>query len=442
MTSPTTVEPRTPALVRSVHGVGRVPRERRPAEAEQACLLQARLTAAVLDGAEIDDLVALLVELLARPVALLTPDLRVRTWAAPPVLRLDTPPSLPASACRAPAVREALARLDRDAASVVLAPHQPVGLTRRHLLAVLRSEGRVAGYLDVIEMGRALGRVETTVAEHAAALLSLQVLAETRQVRADAQALDDLLSDLLRGSRSPDDLRRLARHVGLDLQRPHVLVRFPVAPQRSAAACRDGVVAAVAPVLDAAVPFALAAPDAVLLLVALPAEPAPQRVHRGLRRAIDALAACTGMRRAIVSAVCHDVADFPAAHDETVEVAGIIEAFGGGAEVVPVTELSTLRLVVNGDRAEVAVRFAQRCLGPLRRCDEGTGGDLVETLRRYLECGAQVRATARALGIHENTVRYRLGRIEHITGLDTRRFDALLAAQLAFQVERLGAGPR
>lgn len=437
MTSPTTVDQRTPALVRSTHGVGLVQRERRPGEAEQACRLQAQLTAAVLDGTEIECLVALLGELLARPVALLTPDLHVRTWAAPPVLRLETPPSLPASARRAPAVRDALTALDRDATSVVLPPHRPVGLTRRHLLAVLRTEGRVAGYLDVIEMGRPLGRVETAVAEHAAALLSLQVLAETRRVRADAQALDDLLSDLLRGSRSPDDLRRLAFHVGLDLQRPHVLVRFPVTPERSAAVCRDGVVAAVAPVLDA-VPFALADPGAVLLVA--PQSGQPATLHRALRRVLDAVATHTGVRRAVVSAVCREVADFPAAHAETVEVAGIIESFGGGAEVVPVTELSTLRLVINGDRAEVAVRFAQRCLGPLRRCDEATGGDLVQTLRRYLECGAQVRATARALGVHENTVRYRLGRIEHLTGLDTRRFDALLTAQLAFQVESLGGG--
>lgn len=418
-----------------------VARHRRSlAAAEQAQRLHARLNAAVLDGAGTERLVALLGELLGRPVALLDPALGVRCWAAPAALRLAEPPSLPAAALGAAAVAEALAGLGPDHPSTVLAPHRPSGVNRRHLVAVLVVEGAVAGYLDVIEMGRALGPAERQLAEHAAGVLSLQALGEARHARAVAQARDDVLADLLRGARSAEDLRRLARHVGLDLSSPHLLVRLPLHPARSAAACRDGVVAAVGAALGAT-PSAVAAPGALVLVVRLPADPGPPvlaGVHRALRGALDAVAAGTGVRRAVVSRVCHDVADYPAAHGETRDVDEIVAGLGGRADVVPVTELSTLRLVVTGDRADVAVRFAQQWLGPLRRSDGATGGDLVETLRRYLESGAQVRATAKALGVHENTVRYRLGRIEHVTGLDLRSFDALLAAQLAFQVEGLG----
>ncbi|GAA3242083.1 hypothetical protein GCM10017691_45860 [Pseudonocardia petroleophila] len=399
-----------------------------------------RLSRAVLAGAEIDEVVAELAELLARPVALLGPDLRVRTWAAPPALRLTDAPALAPAALDAPAVRAALDALGPDRPSVVLLPRPP--LVRRHLVAVLLAEGRVAGYLDVIEMGRALGPAETPLAEHAAALLSLQLLGETRRIRASAQAHDDVLADLLLGARSVDDLRRLTTHVGLDLQRPHLVVRLPVAPDRSAGACRAAVVAALGPLLDDPPP-AHAGPDDVVVLVRLPADPGPpalRGVHAGLRAALDAVARHTGVRRAVVSGVCHDVGDYPPALAETREVDRIVDALGGRADVVAVTELSTLRLVVNGDRTDVALRFAEQCLGPLRRSDDAGGGGLVETLRSYLDCGAQVRATAAALGVHENTVRYRLGRIEHVTGMDVRRFDTLLAAQLAFQVEGLVGG--
>jgi hypothetical protein len=430
------------ALERGMRTTRAAHRDRMLAEAEQARCMQARLTRAVLDGAELDDVVTLLAGLLRRPVAVLDPALRVRAWAAPPALRLSEPPSLSAAALDVPAVREALAGLGPDTPSTVLAPHLPSGLTRRHVIAVLRTEGKVAGYLDVIEMGRSLERAETVVAEHAATVLSLQLLAETRQVRAGAQARDDVLADLLRSSRAPEDLRRSALHVGLDLQRPHLLVRLPVAPDRSPAACRAPAVAALTGVLDDP-PLALPGPGAVVLLVPLPDDPGPpvlRRLHRGLGEVLDVVGTHTGIRRAVVSGVCRDVADFPAAHAETTEVDEIVAALGGRGGVVPVAELGTLRLVVNGGRAEVAVRFADQALGPLRRSDDTTGGDLVDTLRRYLGCGAQVRATAKALGVHENTVRYRLGRIEHITGLDMRRFDALLTAQLAFQVEGLGVG--
>lgn len=427
----------------------------RPTRADHARALGSRLSRAVLAGAETDDVVTLLAELLGRPVALLDPDLRVRTWAAPPALRLTEAPALLPGTLAVPAVHHALGALGPDRPSVLLPPRPP--LTRRHLVAVLRAEGRVAGYLDVIEMGRAIDPVETPVAEQAATILSLQLLGETRRMRAAAQAYDDVLADLLLGSRSADDLHRLTAHVGLDLGRPHLVVRLPVAPDRSPAGCRDAVAAALAPLLDdtppgdplpgdplpGARPPAHAGPDDVVVLVGLPADPDPpalRRVRAGLRAALDATARHTGVRRAVVSGVCHDVPDYPLALAETREVDRIVDALGGRADVVAVTELSTLRLVVNGDRADVALRFAEQCLGPLRRSDDAGGGDLVETLRSYLECGAQVRATAKALGVHENTVRYRLGRIEHVTGMDVRRFDTLLAAQLAFQVEGLVAG--
>ena len=409
--------------------------DRGPADAERVRRLLSGLTGAVLAGAEIDDVVARLGVLLGRPVALLDPDLRVRTWAAPPGLRLAAPPSLPPGSLAVPDLCDALRRLGPERPSAVLAR----GLTRRHLMAVLRTEGEPAGYLDVIEMGRPLDPTDTPVTEQAAGVLSLQLLAEMRAARTAARTHDDVLADLLRGSRAEADLRRLTRHAGLDLGVPHLLVRLPVAPGRSPAECRDRVAALVARVLDAPPP-AHAEPDAVVLLVRLPADPGPpalRAVHRGLREVLDTLAALTGVRRAVVSGVCRDVPDFPAALAEAREVDAIVAALGGRADVVPVTELSTLRLVVNGDRADVAVRFAEQCIGPLRRSDETTGGDLVETLRCYLASGAQIRATAKVLGVHENTVRYRLGRIEHVTGLDMRRFDALLAAQLAFQVEGL-----
>jgi sugar diacid utilization regulator len=44
--------------------------------------------------------------------------------------------------------------------------------------------------------------------------------------------------------------------------------------------------------------------------------------------------------------------------------------------------------------------------------------DLMETLRRYLENGGSLEATAKALFVHANTVRYRLRRIQDLIGED------------------------
>lgn len=397
--------------------------------------LRARLTRAVLEGADVDGVVRLLSELAGKPVVLVDPEIRVRAWAAPAVLRLAGPPDLPAHVREAPAVRATIAALDVDRPSATIPPQLAAGLSRRHLLCVLVIEGRRAGYLDIVEMGGLLGPLDTELAEHGATVLSLQLLSEQRLVQAEGRARDDFLADLLHGSRDPGALAGRAPRFGIGVGRPHVLVRFPGlddAPVLPGVERRRLVVDAAARRLGCGTPHAPALPDAVVLLLRLPDEPGPavlRRLHRGLEHVLAEVGERAGIRSGVVSGVCRSVADFAAAHRETREVAELLAAHGGRDGVVPVDGFAALRLAVAGNGIEDAVRFAQQRLGPLRGA-----GDLEATVRAYLASGAQVRATAEALGVHENTVRYRLGRVQRATGLDVRSFDALLAVRLAFQV--------
>jgi sugar diacid utilization regulator/GAF domain-containing protein len=412
--------------------------------------LHARLTRAVLEGADIPAVVALIGELAGKPVILFDAALEVRAWAAPAALGLDRPPGLPDHVRSLPAVRAAIDGLDVDRPSATIPPQLAAGLSRRHLLCVLVVEGRRCGYIDIVEMGGLLGPLDAKLAEHGATVLSLQVLSEQRQFEAEGQARDDFLADLLRGGRGARRLERRAQQFGVDVTRPHVLVRFAMpdhAPQLPASARRAAVVRAAAQVFGRDEPPAVSVPGAVILLLRLPGDAgaaALHRLHDGVVAVVEAARVPAGVRRAVVSGVCRGVADFPPAHREIRELDELAVAFGRADGMLCADELGALRLVVSSDRVADAVRFADQVLGPLRRADAAGGGDLVATLRAYLHSGAQVRATAQALDVHENTVRYRLGRIAETSGTDPRRFDALLSAQLAFQVLDLvgrGTGP-
>ncbi|HVE23761.1 MAG TPA: helix-turn-helix domain-containing protein, partial [Sporichthya sp.] len=60
------------------------------------------------------------------------------------------------------------------------------------------------------------------------------------------------------------------------------------------------------------------------------------------------------------------------------------------------------------------------------------------TLNAFLQCGRGVRRAADLLGVHPNTVRYRLANVEKLTGLQvTTDDDAYLTAQMAVLVLRL-----
>lgn len=66
---------------------------------------------------------------------------------------------------------------------------------------------------------------------------------------------------------------------------------------------------------------------------------------------------------------------------------------------------------------------------------------LVDTVDSYLRVGRSVEASARDLGLHSNTVRYRLARVEKITGLDPMDARDAYVLRVAFAVARLGHHP-
>ena len=88
--------------------------------------------------------------------------------------------------------------------------------------------------------------------------------------------------------------------------------------------------------------------------------------------------------------------------------------------------------------------FRDRLLGPLADYDERHDAELLPTLRSFLACDGSWSACAQRLYVHVNTVRYRIGRIEVLTGRDLSalpdRVDFFLA--LRAREEGSGASPK
>ena len=57
--------------------------------------------------------------------------------------------------------------------------------------------------------------------------------------------------------------------------------------------------------------------------------------------------------------------------------------------------------------------------------DRRSGGELLATLRAYTDADLNVAAAAKRLSVHPNTVRYRLHRIEAVTGRSVKSFHGL-----------------
>jgi hypothetical protein len=79
----------------------------------------------------------------------------------------------------------------------------------------------------------------------------------------------------------------------------------------------------------------------------------------------------------------------------------------------------------------LAARLKDKVLAPL---SENSHGELAQTLQTFLRCRFDRKATSAALHVHRNTLAYRLGRIEEITGLDLGSPRDLACAYMAIGV--------
>jgi DNA-binding PucR family transcriptional regulator len=67
--------------------------------------------------------------------------------------------------------------------------------------------------------------------------------------------------------------------------------------------------------------------------------------------------------------------------------------------------------------------FRSRLLGPLAEYDRAHNADLIATLDTFLGCSGSWQRCAEEMHVHVNTLRYRLQRVEQLTGRDLSRFE-------------------
>jgi len=129
------------------------------------------------------------------------------------------------------------------------------------------------------------------------------------------------------------------------------------------------------------------------------------------------------------------VEGFVLSHREALLARRVARLRGDHAARVAFPDISLEALMV--DDTEAAGRFAERELGPLAARDDSTMR-LASTLAVFLDEGASFVRAARRLGVHTNTVTYRVRRAEDLLGhrVSERQLELRVALRLARLVPR------
>jgi sugar diacid utilization regulator len=275
-----------------------------------------------------------------------------------------------------------------------------------------------------------------------ATLVALHMSAE-RKVRAgEATARGSLTAELVAGDLDEVEARRRAEHLGLNPAGDHVVCLIAARGGEREAVPEVGWVGAALAEIDT-VGRVLTARlrDGVVAVIECP-KGSTRRLYAStltqpLAEVCENLTAGAELVAGI-SAVYTGPEALSEAYEQARQVVQCIERFSppGSGTVFTAEELGAGRLFLAMSDEHEASRFAVETLGEL--VDDAARADLLYTLCQFFAHQGSIRRCAADLGVHENTIRYRLAKAEELAALPfTRDPDAQTRAQISLAILQL-----
>lgn len=416
-----------------------------------------RFTELVLDGKGVNEICRTLADLLESAVSVEDASFHLLAHAggsADPhrketILRQGTPQRV----LYDPQIQRMLREVEAARGPVKVPAFPHLGMSRERLIAPIFAANQVLGYISILDHPPHNEELAFMAIEQAALVLALSIAKERELSEVEGRVRGEFLEDLLHATYGDEPAaQRRARHVGYPLSGTHIVMLVDIDDFRGFNRARqiteDAIQALkrdflrrVTAVVRTAFPRALlqGRSDQVVALLPLGTEVAD---HQARTRALG-----LQIRQAIV--------DWKPGFTVSVGFSGPTEAPGGVAgalrevtsvmeslarfkrwsQVVAVRELGLTGLLA-AVTDERLVDYSRRHLGPLIEHDTSRKGNLVATLRAYLETGEQQQAAQR-LRVHPNTLRYRLDRIREISGLELEDPETRLNLSVALRVQQL-----
>ncbi|POX37313.1 hypothetical protein C3486_29150, partial [Streptomyces sp. Ru73] len=185
--------------------------------------------------------------------------------------------------------------------------------------------------------------------------------------------------------------------------------------------------------------------DEAVALVPLPALPEDEGEAKATGLKADALLAAVqeplargladdGRLTLGVSAAVHSAEGLRGALEEARHARRVAAARPGPVCAAGHEELASHVLLLPFVPDDVRRAFTARLLDPLRDYDRRHRAELIPTLEAFLDSDGSWTRCAGRLHLHVNTLRYRVGRIEQLTGRDLSRLEDKLDFFLALRM--------
>jgi len=110
---------------------------------------------------------------------------------------------------------------------------------------------------------------------------------------------------------------------------------------------------------------------------------------------------------------------------------------GNAPEVASWRDLGAFTLLLSIQDDEALALYCESVLGPIESGGEEYGGELLRSLEAFIEQNGQWEKAARAVYCHRHTLRYRMRKVEELTGRDLSRAHDRIEFWLALRAREL-----
>ena len=117
-----------------------------------------------------------------------------------------------------------------------------------------------------------------------------------------------------------------------------------------------------------------------------------------------------------IGETCENISKLQKSFHETSKTNSVLEHINRKNEIVFYDEIGFYRMLMSYENTAPMQRFANEVLNPIIQYEKKAHTQLMETMWAYFECDCNLQRTADKLFSHKNTVKYRLQRVEQLTG--------------------------
>ena len=285
--------------------------------------------------------------------------------------------------------------------------------------------------------------------EHGSTVLALELSKERAAAEVERRLRGDLVEEVLAGGLDTDEAERIARQaerLGHRLPQRAWVVVLEADDDKTEAALgargqQDRLDGALSGLIRSRLPGALTlvrsasavflVPDELALDLAA-VEKLGAQILAGAAPVMKPGSGSVG-----IGNIANGVSELARSHVEARQALRLTRRAGGRGRIASYRSLGAFRLLLEVQSPDALRRFVGELLGPLLEYAQSRDTPLLETLEALSAARWVRRAAARQLGIHINSMTYRVERIQSLTGLQLDDSETRVAISIALRARAM-----